>query len=54
MTIKRIGRDKEYDTSEYIGKSSDVKPTDCQPGSTFLEIDTGRLFIFDGTSWIEL
>lgn len=54
MTIRRIGRDPEYDLSEYIGESIDTKPTDCKAGSTFLETDTGRLFIFDGLEWKEL
>lgn len=54
MTVTRIGRDKDYNLSEYIGLSTDIKPTDCNVGSTFLEIDLGRLFIFDGVNWIEL
>lgn len=54
MAVSRIGWDKEYNLSEYMGLSTDTKPTNCQPGSTFLEIDLGRLFIFDGTNWIEL
>lgn len=54
MTVKRIGRDKDYDTSEYIASSLDEKPTDCNAGSTLLEYDTGRVYIFDGAVWQEL
>ena len=31
----------------YVGLSTDTKPTDCWTGSTFLEIDTKKLFVFD-------
>ena len=37
----------------YIGASSDTKPTDAitTPGSTFMECDTGRTYIYDGATW---
>jgi hypothetical protein len=37
----------------FIGLSTDVKPTDAPPGSTFWAYDTGTLFkTYDGTNWM--
>jgi hypothetical protein len=37
----------------FIGLSTDTKPTDAPPGSTFWSWDTGTLFkTYDGTSWM--
>ena len=38
------------------GLSSDQKPTDCPNGSTFLEMDTAKVYSFDKTNaqWREL
>lgn len=38
------------------GLSTDQKPTDCPNGSTFLEMNTGKVFVFNktGNQWIEL
>ncbi len=47
MTVKlRIGR--KY---EYVGVSTDVKPTNGPIGSEFTERDTGLKYIWDGTAW---
>lgn len=35
----------------YIGLSTDIKPTDCANGSTFLEKDTGNLCVFKDGAW---
>lgn len=35
----------------FLGLSTDDKPTDCPPGSRFLEFDTPLWFVFDGTDW---
>ncbi len=43
-------------TNEYIGKTLDDKPTVHVPnGSTFLEMDSTTLYIFDAESqeWVE-
>lgn len=32
---------------EYRGLSTDTKPTKVENGSVFIEIDTGKLFIYD-------
>ena len=47
---------------ELRGKSTDTKPTDMicgykvGNGSTFFEIDTGEVFVFDGEalSWVKI
>lgn len=38
------------------GLSTDQKPTNCPNGSTFLEMDTSKVFAFDkaNTQWREL
>lgn len=38
------------------GLSSDTKPTDCPNGSTFLEMDTRKVYAFDkaNAAWLEL
>lgn len=40
---------------KYAGLSTDVKPTDCANGSTFVEIDTSDEYMFDaaGTEWVK-
>lgn len=41
--------------SDYIGLSGDQKPTTDIPVNTlFLELDTGCLFYFNGTTWLEV
>lgn len=41
--------------NEYVGLSTDTKPTDCNAGSTFYELDTGNSYIFDGVdTWYPL
>ena len=40
----------------YFGKSSEAKPTaDLADGSVFVEVDTGKAFLFDesATDWVE-
>ena len=47
MTVK-----KEATIERYIGLAADPKPTDVRIGSTFLEYDTGALYVtYDGTLW---
>lgn len=57
MAIKQVGQG----VPKYIGASTDTKPTQAAPqtgappqiGSTFLEHDTGLLYItYDGTNWV--
>lgn len=37
-------------------KSTDTKPTNCINGSTCIEVDTGKLYIFDesASAWTEI
>lgn len=51
MAIKRVDKTSTYNIKELIGLSTDTKPTDCDPGSTFYEMDTKNGFIWDGTQW---
>lgn len=39
---------------EYKGLSTDTKPTNCAINSLFLELDTKKLFYYDGDSWEEV
>lgn len=44
-------------SAEFFGTSSDTKPTqNLVNGSTFLEVDTGKIYLFNETtsSWVEL
>ena len=38
------------DALDYRGLSTDEKPTDTANGATFIEIDTGDIYMFDETS----
>lgn len=42
---------RETLSNEYIGLSTDTKPTDCPEGSTFYCVDTLEYFIFVGGTW---
>lgn len=56
VTLGRAGYQQTSNTAEYYGKSTDEKPTeDVQNGSTFYEIDTQKVFMFDEetATWIE-
>ena len=37
--------------TEYLGLSTDTKPTDCGAGSTFYKTDRNAMFEFTGTTW---
>lgn len=37
----------DYGVIEYRGLSTDNKPTNAKNGSVFVEMDTGKIFIFD-------
>jgi len=39
---------------EYVGLSTDSKPTGVPAGSTFFEYDSHELYItYDGTNWVK-
>lgn len=37
--------------ADYMGLSTDTKPTNVSVNSLFLELDTGDFYYFDGDSW---
>ncbi len=40
-------------TGSYVGYSTDTKPTaGVVKGNDFLELDTGSVYIYDGTNWV--
>lgn len=39
---------------EAAGLSTDSKPADVAVGSVFLEVNTNKAFIYDGSSWNEV
>jgi hypothetical protein len=47
MTVRKIAT-----IQRYAGLSTDTKPSSPAAGSTFLEINTGYLFIYNGWAWI--
>ena len=46
MTVVRTGVIRRF-----IGLSGDTKPTGVPAGSTFVETDTRRSFVYDGSAW---
>lgn len=45
--------DTFYTIQRVSGLSQDDKPLGMKPGSIFMELDTGKTFIFDGETWHE-
>jgi len=39
-------------TMEYYGLSNETKPSTAIKGSTFFEIDTQTVYMYDGISWV--
>ncbi len=52
MTVSQVGYKKEY-----VGLAADTKPVidaiggSIPAGSEFKELDTSKLYIWDGTTW---
>lgn len=38
---------------EFSGLKTDSKPTDVYQGSVFIELDTGDVYMFDGSAWVK-
>lgn len=40
---------------QFVGLSTDTKPTSATNGSTFIEMDTGKIYFYneDGQEWLE-
>lgn len=45
-----------YNIEQYVGLSTDTKPTDAVNGSAFLEMDTGDVYLYDSqnSTWRKL
>ena len=41
-------------TADYLGLSTDTKPTNAEKNALFLELDTGDFYYFDGTTWAKV
>lgn len=41
-------------TADYLGLSTDTKPTDAATNALFLELDTGDFYYFNGTVWAKV
>ena len=39
---------------EAAGLSTDSKPADVAVGSVFLEVNTNKVYLYDGSSWNEV
>ena len=39
---------------EYMGLSTDQKPTSCGVNSLFYELNTKKVYYFDGSTWKEI
>lgn len=48
MTVKLI-----TSTQQWIGLSTDTKPTPDKPGSKFYEANTGQEWVWNGSEWVE-
>lgn len=41
-------------TADYLGLSTDTKPTNAGTNALFLELDTLDFYYFDGTTWAKV
>jgi len=56
VTLIKSGKQVNVAVGQYCGLSTDTKPTDAANGSSFIEIDTGKVYLFDaaGETWNEI
>ena len=40
--------------ADYVGLSTDTKPTDALVNSLFLELDTGNFYYYNGSDWAKV
>ena len=52
ITLYRAAYSDAIRTPQFEGLSTDDKPLDCENGSEFNEIDTGKAFMFDAENGI--
>lgn len=48
MAVQLIGS-----IHNFVGLSTDTKPTEAPVGSTLEELNTGKKFIWDGSTWVD-
>lgn len=55
ITLYRAAYSDAIRVPQYEGLSTDDKPLDCDNGSEFKEIDTGKKYVFDAENkiWYE-
>ena len=41
-------------TSEYVGLSTDEKPSEAEVNAKFTELDTGDEFYYNGSEWAKI
>jgi hypothetical protein len=46
MAIERIGQVTNLNKSDFLGLSTDVKPTNIDSDSSFFELDTMKFWVF--------
>ena len=56
MTVTNDGRSSEKTLFDVRCLSTDLKPPNATNGSTLIEMDTGKKYMFDGESvdWVEI
>lgn len=55
MTLTKRWRYTPAAIQEHTGLAADTKPTSNVPyQSTFLETDTGKQYVYDGTAWVQV
>lgn len=52
--ISKDGREPVNNRQELIGLSTETKPVDLGAGSSFMELDTGKVWILLDGSWYEV
>lgn len=51
ILTRPLNKPTPYALTTYMGLSTDIKPIDCEEGSTFEEEDTGNIYKFNGINW---
>jgi len=59
MAVRILKREPQLDDIHYVeayGNSLDDKPTGFATGSVFIEVDTGKVYLYDedGAAWYEV
>lgn len=59
MAVRILKREPQLDDIHYVeayGLSTDSKPTGFATGSVFIEVDTGKVYLYDedGAAWNEV